>query len=416
MSEEAEFTIPTAPGGADEFGLKREADTVSTRRFKRILARPVHLPKQNERKAVITPAASPVAAHPDGRRGRGTLTNASSRYDTDTRETFDDGWGALDEAPPPLRTTVARDATRTIIAHNKSPDIPFDRSINPYRGCEHGCVYCFARPTHAYLGLSPGLDFESRLFFKPEAASLLRHELAAPGYKPRVMAMGTNTDPYQPIEREYRVTRQVIEVLAECDHPLSIVTKSALITRDIDILAPMAAKGLVKVYVSVTTLDRKLARLMEPRAATPERRIDTIHALNAAGVPCGVMPAPMIPGLNDSEMESILARAREAGAEEAGYVTLRLPWEIKDLWREWLAENVPDRAERVMKLVREMHGGRDYDATFGTRARGTGVFAELLRNRFRLAAKKLGLNARRFPLDCSQFKPPAIAGQQMVLL
>jgi DNA repair photolyase len=355
-------------------------------------------------------------AHPDRRRGRGALTNESGRFEAERRVAIDDGWGSLDEPPPPLRTTVTQDASRTIIARNDSPDIPFDRSINPYRGCEHGCVYCFARPTHAWLGLSPGLDFESRLFAKPQAAALLRRELAAPGYRCKTMAMGTNTDPYQPLEREWRLTRQVLEVLAECDHPVGIVTKSALIARDIDILAPMARKGLAKVFVSVTTLDRALARRMEPRAATPERRLATIAALSAAGIPTGVMVAPVIPALNDAEIEAILARARESGASEAGYILLRLPLEIKDLWRQWLADHYPDRAERVMKLVRETRFGRDYDATFGRRMTGSGPHAELIGRRFRLATKRLGLNERKFVVDTTQFKPPPRQGEQLNLL
>jgi DNA repair photolyase len=352
----------------------------------------------------------------EARRGRGSASNAAGRYETERRVVLDDGWGLADADPPPLRTSVTVDATRTIIARNQSPDISFDRSINPYRGCEHGCIYCFARPTHAYLGLSPGLDFESKLFVKPEAAKLLAQELRAPRYKCEVIAIGTNTDPYQPIEREHLVMRRILEVLAAFNHPVGIVTKSALVTRDIDILAPMAAKRLVKVCVSVTTLDRKLARAMEPRAATPERRLDAIRTLNAAGVPCGVMTAPMIPGLNDAELESILEAARDAGAKEAGYTALRLPLEIKDLFKEWLAERYPDRAERVMSLVRQMRGGKEYDSTFFQRGTGKGPVALLLNQRFRLAAKRLGLNQRRLMLDTTQFRPPPKAGDQLALL
>ena len=357
-----------------------------------------------------------VVTHPEARRGRGSISNASSRYDSERREALDDGWGNLDEAPPPIRTQVTIDSTRTIIARNESPDIPFDRSINPYRGCEHGCIYCFARPTHAYLGLSPGLDFESRLFAKPEAARLLERELRSPKYRCQSIAMGTNTDPYQPIERHYKIMRRVLEVLAAFNHPVSIVTKSALVTRDLDILGPMAAQRLVKVAVSVTTLDRKLARAMEPRAATPERRLDAIRALAEAGVPAAVMMGPVIPGLNDAEIERVIEAAAAAGASEAGYIVLRLPLEIKDLFQEWLAEKVPLRAERVMKLVREMRGGKDYDPKFGLRMIGEGPYAELIGKRFRQACKRHGLNQRRLDLDTSRFKPPPKAGDQFSLL
>ncbi len=349
------------------------------------------------------------------RKGRGALSNASGRFEPTTHEDFDDGWGSLDEEPPPLRTTVQVDTTRTIIARNQSPDLPFDRSINPYRGCEHGCVYCFARPTHAFLGLSPGQDFESRLFAKPEAAALLRAELARPKYRCRVIAMGTNTDPYQPIERAWKVTRQVLEVLAECDHPVSIVTKSALILRDLDILAPMAKRGLAKAYLSVTTLDRRLARRMEPRAATPERRLDAIRGLAEAGVPTGVMFAPAIPGLNDHEMEAVLEAARDAGASAAGYILLRLPLEIKELFREWLEAHEPNRARRVIALIRDCHDGKDYVAEFRRRQVGTGPFSELLAQRFALAVKRLGLDRAPQGFDTSKFRPPRLATKQLAL-
>jgi DNA repair photolyase len=328
------------------------------------------------------------------------------RFERETRELADDGWDNLDQPPPPLRTTVQADSTRTIIARNESPDIGFDRSINPYRGCEHGCSYCFARPTHAYLGLSPGLDFETRLFAKPDAAVLLENELRARRYQCRVMAMGTNTDPYQPVERHYGITRSVLEVLARFQHPVSIVTKSALVMRDIDILAPMAAKRLARVALSITTLDRHLARKMEPRASTPARRLMALKALSDAGIPTTVMFAPVIPGLNDHELDAVLSAARAAGAETAGYVMLRLPLEVKDLFREWLDEAVPARAARVMSLVRNMRGGKDYDSAWQTRQRGTGPIAEAVRDRFRLAQKRLGYGAARFDLDCGQFRVP----------
>ena len=350
------------------------------------------------------------------RKGRGAVSNAAGRYEPAERLAVDDGWGSADAEPPPLRTTVGIDATRRIIATNDSPDIPFDQSINPYRGCEHGCVYCFARPTHAWLGLSPGLDFESKLFAKPEAAALLDRELRNPRYRCRPIAMGTNTDPYQPVERQMQVTRRILEVLSAFQHPVTIVTKSTLVLRDLDLLAPMAAKGLAAVAVSVTTLDRGLARRMEPRAATPERRLETIRGLAAAGIPAGVMAAPMIPALNDWELERILEASVAAGATTAGYVVLRLPLEIEGLFQEWLAEHEPGRAAHVMSIVREMRGGKAYDSRWGKRMRGTGVHAELLASRYALATRRLGLTKRDWRLDTSQFRPPPRAGDQLSLL
>jgi DNA repair photolyase len=380
------------------------------------------------RPLATAPAAPPLDLLPDRpRKGRGAIRNETGRFEKETRHAIDDGWGAeeaLADDVPPLRTTVTVDSTRTIINYVKSPDVPFDRSINPYRGCEHGCIYCFARPTHAFLGLSPGLDFESRLLVKPDAARLLEAELADPKYRCDIIAMGTNTDPYQPIERDYRITRQILEVLAAHDHPVSIVTKSALIQRDLDILAPMARRGLVAVGVSVTTLDRGLARRMEPRAATPARRLETIAALTEAGIPTAVMAAPMIPALNDMELERILEAAVGAGARAAGYVLLRLPLEIKDLFGDWLAAHFPDRAARVLKLVRETRGGALYQAEFGTRMRGDGPYAELIARRFEAACRRLGINAeersaetdRRWPLDTARFRRPARKGDQLTLL
>jgi DNA repair photolyase len=357
---------------------------------------------------------------PSVARGRGALSNTVGRYERQNRVLVDDGWddGWRDEdlTPPPLRTEVIRDATRTIIARNKSPDISFDQSINPYRGCEHGCIYCFARPTHAYLGLSPGIDFESRLFAKPNAAALLVKELSAPGYIVKTIAMGTNTDPYQPLEKKMRITRSILEVLREFRHPVGIVTKSPLILRDMDILGEMAEMGLAKVALSVTTLDRKLARMMEPRAGTPSRRLQAIKALSDAHIPTGVMFAPAIPALNDGEMEAVLSAAAEAGARSAGYVLLRLPLEIKDLFREWLEGNVPDRARHVMSLVRSMRGGKDYDSQWNTRMRGTGPYAEMMARRFHLAVKRLGLNQPSKPLDIGKFKRPPRVGEQLALL
>ena len=349
-------------------------------------------------------------------RGRGALSNASSRYDRETRVLVDDGWQNEEEELPPLKTEVMKDSSRTIITRNNSPDISFSQSINPYKGCEHGCIYCFARPTHAYLGLSPGADFESKLFAKPNAAELLARELSAPNYVPKVIAMGTNTDPYQPTEKRMRITRSILEVLREFNHPVGIVTKSALILRDLDILAPMAAEGLAKVAVSVTTLDRKLARTMEPRASTPPKRLETIRALVEAGIPTNVMFAPVIPALNDEELENVLGAAKDAGAQSAGYVLLRLPLEIKDLFREWLETNFPDRSKHVMSLVRQMRGGKDYDSTWHTRMRGTGPYAELIARRFHMAVKRMGFNRESHPLVLNKFKRPPQLGEQLALL
>ncbi|MFO1084018.1 MAG: PA0069 family radical SAM protein [Reyranellaceae bacterium] len=354
-------------------------------------------------------------------RGRGALSNESSRFDSERRIRTTDGWENAaptadtdDDALPPLRTTLTRDATRTILARNSSPDIPFDRSINPYRGCEHGCIYCFARPTHAYLGLSPGLDFETKILFKPDAASLLTAELASPKYRPDVVAMGTNTDPYQPVERELKITRQILRVLSDFNNPVGIVTKNHMVTRDMDILADMAKRDLAEVFVSVTTLDKELARSMEPRASAPRRRLDAIRALAAAGVPVGVMTSPMIPGLNDHEMEAILEAASDAGATRAGFIVLRLPLEIKELFEEWLRQHRPDRAERVLSLIRQVRGGALYQAEFGKRMRGEGPIADLLASRFAVAVKRLGLNRQRYRLDAARFRVPEAARTALV--
>jgi DNA repair photolyase len=350
-----------------------------------------------------------------GARGRGAQSNASGRYESQAHETFDDGWTSDDIPTAPTRTTMTAETARTIITRNDSPDVGFDRSINPYRGCEHGCIYCYARSAHAYVGLSPGLDFESRLFFKPWAAELLTKELGKASYKPAVIHIGGNTDPYQPQERTLRVTRQILEVLLAHRHPVSIITKSALIERDVDLLGPMGQAGLARAASSITTLDRDLARVMEPRAATPERRLAALRALTRAGVPTVVMFAPVIPGLNDHEMETVLRRSAEAGAVGAGYVVLRLPLEIKDLFREWLISKRPERAERVMSLVRQMRGGRDYDAKWGQRMKGEGPIAELLGRRFEIARRRFGLDGERLPLDTTQFKSVAKAGDQLDL-
>ena len=359
-----------------------------------------------------------ISADPRRLKGRGAVSNASGRYERHARVLMDDGWstGAAAEENSSLKTEVLTDSSRTIITRNSSPDISFDRSINPYKGCEHGCVYCYARPTHAYLGLSPGADFESRIFAKPNAAELLARELSHPGYVPEMIAIGTNTDPYQPIEKRMRIMRSVLEVLHEFRHPVGIVTKSALILRDLDILAPMAELGLVKVALSVTTLDRDLARTMEPRASTPPRRLEAIHALREAGVPVGVMFAPVIPALNDDELETVLAAAAEAGAQSAGYVLLRLPLEIKDLFREWLGTHAPGRAGHVISLIRQMRGGKDYDAAWHQRMRGRGPYAEMIARRFQIATRRLGLNGPSRPLDLTRFRRPARAGEQLALL
>ena len=355
-----------------------------------------------------------VVVEHERRKGRGAQSNASGRYEPLARIAFDDGWRSLDELPP-FKTTVQADATRKIITRNDSPDIGFDRSINPYRGCEHGCVYCFARPTHAYLGLSPGLDFESKLFVKPEAAELLAKELASPNYSPRVIAIGTNTDPYQPIERRYKVMRRILEVLDRAGHPVGIVTKSALVLRDLDILARMAERNLAKVALSVTTLDPELARKMEPRAAAPLRRLETLRALAQAGVPTTVMVAPIIPALNDSEIERILDRAQAAGVREAGYVMLRLPLEVRDLFREWLVTNYPDRARHVFKLIRDMRDGKDYDSEWGKRMKGTGPYAWLIGRRFEVACERLGLNKKKQKLSTDHFRHPKPDDAQLSL-
>ena len=355
-----------------------------------------------------------VVVEHERRRGRGAQSNASGRYEPLARVAFDDGWQSLEDLPP-FKTTVQVDATRKIITRNDSPDIGFDRSINPYRGCEHGCVYCFARPTHAYLGLSPGLDFESRLFVKPDAAELLERELSSPNYQAKVIAIGTNTDPYQPIDRRYQVMRRILEVLDRAGHPVGIVTKSALVLRDLDILARMAERKLAKVALSVTTLDAELARKMEPRAATPMRRLEALRRLSQAGVPTTVMIAPVVPALNDMEIERILEAAVTAGVREAGYVMLRLPLEVRDLFREWLMANYPDRYRHVMKLVRDMRGGKDYDSTWGKRMKGSGPYAWMIGRRFEVACEKLGINKSRASLSTQLFRAPKAGSEQLNL-
>ena len=349
------------------------------------------------------------------RRGRGARSNRAGRFESELREVFDDGWESLAELSP-FKTDVHREMAKSIISTNDSPDISFEQSINPYRGCEHGCIYCFARPTHCYLGHSAGLDFETKLYAKVNAAELLERELANPRYVPKYIALGAVTDPYQPIEREHRITRAVLEVLDRTSHPVGIVTKSALVTRDLDILARMASRGLVKVAISVTTLDRRIARKMEPRAATPSRRLEAIKELSAAGVPVAVMVAPIIPAINDSEIERILAAATDAGATEAGYVLLRLPLELKELFREWLHTELPERAARTINILRSMHGGKDYTPQWNLRQRGKGPYAEQIGTRFRLSVKRLGLNERNSKLRTDLFQRPVGKGGQLSLL
>jgi DNA repair photolyase len=350
------------------------------------------------------------------RKGRGAVSNAAGRFEPERRVHMDDGWGGADAPVPPLETVYARDSAKTIINRNDSPDVPFDLSVNPYRGCEHGCIYCFARPSHAFLGLSPGLDFESRIFVKEDAPALLAAELAKPGYVPKAITLGANTDPYQPVERKLALTRRILEVLARFRHPVCIVTKSALVQRDIDILAPMAADRLAAVAVSITTLDRGLARRLEPRAATPERRLETVTTLAQAGIPVAVLASPMIPALNDAELEHILEAAATAGATSCGYTFLRLPLELAPLFEEWLAEHAPDKAKHVMSLIRQSRGGKAYDSTWGLRMRGTGAYAEMLRIRFERARRRFGLErGRAWNLDATRFRPPPKTGDQLSL-
>jgi DNA repair photolyase len=358
---------------------------------------------------------SGVRVRPDRNRGRAAGINPSGRFEPVTRHVFDDGWNSIDELPP-FKTEVQVEKPRTIITRNQSPDISFDRSINPYRGCEHGCVYCFARPTHSFMGMSPGLDFESKLFAKPDAAKLLDKELSKEGYQPRTIAIGTNTDPYQPIEKQYRIMREVLEVLEARNHPVGIVTKSALVMRDIDILSRMAEKGLAKVALSVTTLDRMLARTMEPRAATPTRRLEAVRQLCDAGIPTSVMVAPIIPGLTDPEIERILDSARNAGAREAGYVILRLPLEVSPIFKDWLLRHYPDRYRHVMSLVRSMRDGKDYDSEWGKRMKGSGPYAWQIGRRFEIAARRLGLNVEKTPLRTDLFVAAEKRHEQLMLL
>ncbi|MTI18686.1 PA0069 family radical SAM protein [Rhodobacteraceae bacterium RKSG542] len=355
-------------------------------------------------------AALPTNLH----RGRGSATNPKGRFEKEEAVPFDDGWETLEDVAP-LKTRVQVEKARSVITRNTSPDIPFDRSINPYRGCEHGCTYCFARPSHTYVGLSAGLDFETNLFAKENCGEVLERELSSPSYKARPIAIGTNTDPYQPIERTHKNMREILEVLERCSHPVTIVTKSALVQRDIDILEKMAQKNLVKVALSITSLDHKLSRSMEPRASSPARRLGAIKALSDAGIPTSVMVAPVVPGLTDHELEAILEEAQAAGAQEANYILLRLPMEVSELFKDWLLREVPGRYRHVLSLIRSMRSGKDYDAEWGKRMRGEGPYADQLSKRFQLACKRLGLKARSSKLDCEQFQRPSKGGVQLSL-
>ncbi len=354
---------------------------------------------------------SPVVVPELPRKGRGATHNPDNRFFTTRSTAEDDGWWRAPEPLPPLQTTVGIQQSRRIISRNRSPDVPFDQSINPYQGCEHGCIYCYARPSHAYLDLSPGLDFETRLFAKPEAATLLRAELARPGYQVSVINIGANTDPYQPIEREWRITRSLLEVMRDTRHPVTLITKNALVLRDLDLLGELASMQLVRVMVSVTTLDVGLAGIMEPRASAPHRRLKAIAGLRAAGIPVGVLMAPVIPFINDAEIEQVVAAVAEAGADMAGHVLLRLPHELRELFTAWLQSHFPLRAERVLNALRASRGGRENDPRFGYRMRGEGVYADLLAQRFRQASRRSGLDGRRDDLRCDLFRPPCADGQ-----
>ncbi|MTV39616.1 PA0069 family radical SAM protein [Duganella radicis] len=362
---------------------------------------------ENNQEQVMLPPPSLKA-----QKGRGAVSNLQGRYELNAREAYDDGWEREEEETRPVKTQVTEEICKSILSRNASPDLPFSVSLNPYRGCEHGCIYCFARPTHSYLGLSPGMEFESKIFAKINAPEMLRKELARPGYEPQSIALGVNTDAYQPCERQLRLTRRVLEVLHECQHPVGLITKSSLIERDIDLLAPMAAKQQAGVAITLTTLDPAIARTLEPRAAAPARRLRTIRTLTEAGIPVAVSIAPIIPFITEPDIERILEAVKEAGAVSAHYTVLRLPWEVAPLFKEWLQAHFPERAQRVMNRVREMRGGKDYDSNFATRMKGEGVWAELIRQRVKIASERLGLTghgSRFHRMDASQFVRPVVA-------
>ena len=350
-------------------------------------------------------------------KGRGALSQPKVRFDAWSREEDGDhrDYALTNEEPPPFKTEIREDPARSIISYNESPDLPFDRSINPYKGCEHGCIYCYARPSHAYLGLSPGLDFETKLFYKRDASELLKKELGKPAYQPALIALGANTDPYQPIEKKLGVTRSILEVLNQFNHPVSIVTKSALVERDIDILGAMSKRNLARVFLSISTLDHDISRHLEPRASAPARRMDAVKMLSAAGIPTGVMVAPVIPALTDKDIEAVLTLAKQSGAESAAYILIRLPHEVKTLFVEWLEQHFPQRASHVISIIRQMRGGKDNDSNFVSRMRGEGEFARLLQQRFRNACTRLKLNQERKPLDTSQFRAPQQGATQLSL-
>lgn len=370
--------------------------------------------KQN-RLGLHQPRAFNPMVMPRQTRGRGARSNISGRYEKIQRQIFDDGWQCLEDLPG-LKTTVSEESAKSVISYNKSPDLWFDRSINPYRGCEHGCVYCYARPSHANLGLSPGLDFESKLFAKINVAEVLRRELCKKGYQPKTIMLGANTDPYQPIERQYRLTRQILEVMIEFSHPVAIITKSASVTRDIDLLKILAQKQLVKVAISMTSLDHKLSRSIEPRASSPQNRLKAFEQLSKAGIPTATLLAPIIPAVNDAEIEKILAAVSVAGVTEAGFTMLRLPLEVRPQFKEWLMTEMPDRAAKVISLVRSLHGGKDYNANFSRRRRGTGPYAWSVARRFELAAKRFKINENPLTLATDLFNRPPQPGEQLNLL
>jgi DNA repair photolyase len=361
---------------------------------------------ENNQEQVMLPPPSLKA-----QKGRGAVSNMQGRYELNAREVYDDGWEREEEEERPWKTHVTEEICKSILSRNASPDLPFSVSLNPYRGCEHGCIYCFARPTHSYLGLSPGMDFESKIFAKINAPEMLRRELAKPGYEPQSIALGVNTDAYQPCERQYKLTRRVLEVLQECQHPVGLITKNSLIERDIDILSAMAARQQAGVAITLTTLDPAIARTLEPRAAAPARRLRTIRTLTDAGIPVAVSIAPIIPFITEPDIERILEAVKEAGAISAHYTVLRLPWEVAPLFKEWLQAHFPERAQRVMNRVREMRGGKDYDSNFDTRMKGEGVWAELIRQRVKIASERLGLTghgSRFHHMDASQFTRPLV--------
>lgn len=373
------------------------------------------IPHSPKKMSGSSPEAEQAPAIARPRKGRGAVSNPGCRYEATTLEAYDDGWGSADADPEPLAVQLMMDTARKVITYNQSPDLPFDRSINPYKGCEHGCVYCYARPTHAYLGHSPGLDFESQLYHKPDAPALLREELAKATYQCKPIAIGMNTDAWQPIERKVELTREILKVLSEAKHPFSTVTKSAMVERDMDVIVPMAEQGMAQVMISIATLNKGLARTMEPRAASPQRRLQTLKTLSDAGVETGVLIAPVIPGLNDHELEAIMAASYESGAKQVAYVLLRLPLEINELFGEWLQWHEPNKASKVMSLIHQCRGGKAYQSDYGSRFTGQGPVADVITQRYRLMKKKLGLNEQSIELCIDKFRRPMLSGTQYEL-